>query len=140
MSLKFLESVALFIAKPNIWEVSLFRWWRKYHIFKDGFYFLSFTSVKILIFYFVLAIYQPMKDLIPVFRYHYFTSWCMMYLLFVNILARVSLSRLDISSRKSEIGHQLSVIFQTSSLSNCPYFLWLFKCSKTIRKIIILFK
>ena len=57
-----------------------------------------------------------------VFRYHYLT-WYMMYLLFVNISTRVSLSRLDISSRKSEIAHQLSVILQTNSLSNCQSFL-----------------
>ena len=48
---------------------------------------------------------------------------CMMYLLFVNISARVSLSRLDISSTKSDIVHQMSVIIQKNSLSNCPYFL-----------------
>ena len=34
----------------------------------------------------------------------------------------VVLSKLNISSRKSEIVHQLPVIFQTSSLSNCPFF------------------
>ena len=74
-------------------------------------------------FYFVLAIYQLMKDLMQVFRYHYFTLWCMMYLLFVNIPARVSLCNIDISSKKSEIAHKLSVIFQKNSLSNYPYFL-----------------
>ena len=92
-------------------------------------FFLSFTSVKILIFYFVSAIYQLMKDLMQVFRYHYFTLWGMMYLMFVNISTRVSLSRFDISSRKSEITHQLSIIFQTNSLSNYSYFLltsWIF--------------
>ena len=47
----------------------------------------------------------------------------MMYLLVVNISAHVSLSRLDIFGRKSEIAHQLFVIFQTNFSSNYPYFL-----------------
>ena len=41
---------------------------------------LPFTSVKILIFYFVLAMSQLMKDLMQVFRYHYFTLWCIYWL------------------------------------------------------------
>ena len=84
---------------------------------------LSFTFAKMFTLFFLLAIYQLMKDLMQVFRYHYSTLRGTMYLLFVNISARVYLSRLNISSRKSEIALQFSVILQTNSLSNCSYFL-----------------
>ena len=47
----------------------------------------------------------------------------MMYLLVVYISVRVSLSRLDICSRKSEIALQLFVNFETNFLSNYPYLL-----------------
>ena len=49
----------------------------------------------------------------------------MIYIPVVNIPVRISLSSLDICSRKSRILHQSYVIFQIKLLSNFPYFLFL---------------
>ena len=117
ISLKFLESVALFIAQPNICLGS--------------FFVQMMTQIPYLPKWILFFIFYICEDphLLLCFG-HISTNErtdasfrCMMYLLFVNMSTLVSLSRLDISSRKSEIAHRMSVIFQTSSFKNCPYFL-----------------
>ena len=125
MFLKFLESVALFIVKPNICLGSFFvqmmtqipylqRWilFFVFYIFENPHILLCFGHIS--------TNERPDASFqVPLLQ-------LMMY--DVSIVCKYFgtgvLSKLNISSRKSEIAHQLPVIFQTSSLSNCPYFLF----------------
>ena len=123
MFLKFLESVALFIVKPNIYLGSFFvqmmtqipylqRWilFFVFYIFENPHILLCFghisTNERPDASFQVPLLHLMMFDVSTVCKY----------------FGTVVLSKLNISSRKSEIVHQLPVIFQTSSLSNCPFF------------------